>query len=294
MKKAITIILLIAVMLSLQSCKYMFMKPSIKQIHDIRVKSITPDQVNLIVSLEVNNPNRYHMRLEETEINLLNKDRQRLGYATLSKSVLIPGKKSINLEFLVSLNTRQVTKLISISKQSVYLYIEGSGKGSVLGITKHFAFEEPYEFALGKQIETLLPKFSSEGQDLFKILRTTVDNVSLTETTVRVDFLLLNPFGLTFRFVNFPSDIYINDKLAGKGSLEKPLSFDENIFYQEGTLIFKVSNMKTIVGAAKGLLKGEIGYVIKGHVKATAFGVEIDKPYQLKDSFPLNVSQLLF
>ncbi len=45
-------------------------------------------------------------------------------------------------------------------------------------------------------------------------------------------------------------------------------------------MVFKLNNLKTILGAVKGAVKGEIKYVVKGKVLCIdALGMEINQPY---------------
>jgi len=279
--------------LLLSSCKWLYENPTVNRIHDIKIHNFDPDSIELGLTLEVNNPNRYDLSLEKLNVKILNRNRIPIGFADLQNEVVIPGKKSTALDFKIRLETRQTIKLIGNTKDDIVLYIEGSGNGKVRGMSKSFVFEHSYALDMKKHLKNILPKFSSKSQNFFRVLSTSVETISLGETTVKVDFLLLNPYGLSFSLSDFPAEIYVNEKPIGKGNLKSPLVFDEKTIYQDGSLIFKLNNLKSLAGAAKGIFKGEIAYEVKANVKIETLGISIDSPYVFKESFSISASKLL-
>jgi LEA14-like dessication related protein len=279
-------------LLSLSSCNF-FKKPTVDKIRDIKVLSITPDKSLVEISLVVNNPNSYKIRVSKLDIELLNKDRGKVGIASLNKEIEIPKKASTTIDFKVELDTRPVVKMVSGIDQKVQFFVTGKGRGKALGMGKNFSFDEPYELDLQEHLQNLLSRFSASGQSLFKVQRTTVEKVGIGETELHVNFMILNPYGFTFNFKGFPAEIYLNDKLAGTGNLQNQLSFNENIYSKDGVMIFKLSNLKSILGALKGVFKGEVAYTVKGKVMIDAMGMEINRPYEYKGSLPLNIWGLL-
>lgn len=292
MRNYLILSILMLTLLSLSSCNF-FKKPTVDKIRDIKVLSITPDKSLVEISLVVNNPNSYKIRVSKLDIELLNKDRGKVGIASLNKEIEIPKKASTTIDFKVELDTRPVVKMVSGIDQKVQFFVTGKGRGKALGMGKNFCFDEPYELDLQEHLQNLLSRFSASGQSLFKVQRTTVEKVGIGETELHVNFMILNPYGFTFNFKGFPAEIYLNDKLAGTGNLQNQLSFNENIYSKDGVMIFKLSNLKSILGALKGVFKGEVAYTVKGKVMIDAMGMEINRPYEYKGSLPLNIWGLL-
>jgi len=268
-------------------------KPTVERVQDIKVVSINPDKSVVNVSLIIKNPNCYKIKLNELNIELLNKDRGKVGTASLAKDVLIPKKASVNLDFRVELDTRPVVKMVSSLDQKVQFFISGKGHGKAMGMGRDFSFDEPYTLDLKEHLESLLTRFSSSGQSLFKIQRTSVEKVGLGETELHVSFIILNPYGFTFNFKGFPSEIYIKNKLVGRGNLQNQLYFSESIYSKEGVMVFKLSNVKSVLGAIAGVFKGEVAYTVKGKVMLDALGMEVNRPYEYKGSIPLSIWDVL-
>ena len=254
MLKTIKLVLILLVLISFSSCK-MFKKPSIERVHDIRVVSIDPDKSVINVSVIVHNPNSFKMRVDKLNMEILDKNRARVGNATLTKEVEIPKRASLNLDFSVVLDTRPVVKMVSSIDQKVQFFVTGKGRGKAIGFSRDFSFEEPYELALRDYLEGILTKFSAKGQNLFKIQRTSIERVGLSESELHVHFILLNPYGFSFNFKGFPAEVFINNKSIGKGNLKTQLSFDESIYSKEGVMVFKLSNVKSLLGSLAGVFK---------------------------------------
>ncbi len=294
MNKLAYLMLLAVAVLGLSSCKMLFKKPVVEKIHDVKVISIDPDKVLLEVSISIHNPNGYKLKLNAMDVSLLSKNRDKIGSASLKSAVEIPKKKSNALDFRISLDTRPTIRMINRSDQKVFVYVAGSGSGKVLGSRKHFAFEEPYEIDIREQLQKVVAGFKADGQDIFKVKRAYVSKVGLTESQIRVDFLVLNPYGLEFTFKNFPAKITIGDKESGSGDLVNGLTFNEKVYSREGSMVFRINNWKAIVNAVKGVLNGEINYKVEGDVKLDAYGIEIERPYSYQDMISINISELIF
>ena len=293
MKRIAHIVMLVMMLTSMTSCKFLFRKPVVERIHDFRVKSINPDKTELELSLSVRNPNGYKLKLRKLDLELLNREREKIGVASLQKAVEIRKKKSNSLTFAITLDTRPTVKMINHSDQKLFLYLSGKGNGKVLCTSKNFEFEEPYEMDFRDQLKGVIGGFSAGGQDIFKLKRSYVEKLGITETELRVDFLIMNPYGLMFKLKGFPANIVINGKEAGKGQLLAPLNFDETVYSREGSMVFKVSNFKSIVGAVKGALSGEISYAVQGDVQIEAFGMDFSQPYGYKGEIPVSLSDII-
>lgn len=293
MKRTIQIIIMLVMVMSLSSCR-LFKKPTVDKIHDIRIASMTPDQTNLLISVKVNNPNSYKLTLNELNLTLLDRDRVAIGTARMNNKIMIPGTRSTNIDFNVILDTRKTAKMISHSDQVVFFYIVGQGRGKALGCTKRINFEESYELNIRDYISDLIPRFSANGQDLFRLQRTYISDWGITSTEVKSEFLILNPYGLSFRLRNFPAEVFINDRKVGTANLEYQLSFTEDIYSKNGTMIMRINNFKSIINALGGVVRGEIGYRITGTVVIDAFSMEISKPYEYRGAIPFDVSELIF
>jgi LEA14-like dessication related protein len=291
--------LLLLVLLSLSSCRLIFQQPEIVKIQDLMVDSITIDNSTLQLSIIVRNPNSYQIRLKQLEVGMLTPTRQKVGEARLRKELDLPAKKSIQLDFFVDIQTRPMLRMVSSINKELQFLISVKGEGKALMLTKSFDFEQPYSIALEEYVQQLLPKLNSmgggpaEGQELFKLLRTYVGDYGLSKTALMADFILVNPYGISFKLKGFPSQIYVGGKAVGTGDIAKELVFDENVFYREGSMLYQMSNFKSAFGAVKGAFKGGIDYQVKGEIIIETMGMRLKVPYAYSGVIPVSIWELL-
>lgn len=293
MRKLLFLACLALMMLGTASCKFLFKKTVVEKIHDVKILAINPDKTELEVAISVKNPNCYKLVVNSMEINLLNREREKIGTARLLKKVEIPKKKSNALNFLISLDTRPAVRMLNHSEQKLFMYLGGEGVGRVMGVNKRFEFEEPYELDFKSKLQDVMAGFDAKGQDIFVLKRSYVEKVGLAETSLKIDFIIMNPYGLKFTLQGFPAAIRIGGKEVGKGNLLEPLAFDETVYSREGSMVFKVSNWKSIVGAVKGALQGEISYEVGGDVDISGYGMRFTRPFDYDGTISVNLSEIL-
>lgn len=291
MKKYLLFILPLLLLLS--SCKMLFKTPAVEKIQNVKLLSFSPDRTEVQISVIVHNPNNYEIRLNRLKLDLLDKNRFRVGSAEMTNTIDLPKKKSINVDINVKLLTRPLIASVGNIQHDVQFFIAGKGDAKAMGISKRFEFEEPYSLSLKEYLQNSIPSFSAGGQDVFKLTRTYVGEIGLGKTSLNSDFILMNPFGFSFNFKGFPAKIFIDGKEVGRGQLKNQLNFNENVFYKEGTMVFELSNLKSIVGATKGAFKGEISYSVQGTIVLDAMGMELKNPYEFSGVIPVSIWDLL-
>lgn len=284
---------LILLLMQLSACKMFFKTPEVQKIQDVRLVSFSPDRTEAVISVIVHNPNNYELRLSSLKLDLLDKNRLRVGNAEMSQKIDLPKKKSINIDFTVILLTRPLIKNASTINSDLQFFIAGQGEAKALGVSKRFSFEEPYTLSLKEHLQKNLRSFNAGGQDVFKLTRTYVDDFGISKSMLKADFILMNPYGFSFTFKSFPAQIFIDGKEVGKGQLKSQLKFTEHVFYRDGSMVFELSNLKSLVGAAKGAFKGEIAYTVKGTVIIDALGMQLSNPYEFNGKIPLSIWDLL-
>ncbi len=304
--KRISLFLLLIGLLFIGSGSFLYKNPAIEKIENVSLQELNPDHTIINLSLVVKNPNCFKIGVKTMEVRILDKDKDKLAKVVLQKAIEIEKRSSRTVEFQAVLDTRRVAKLVSYTTQNVLFNIQADARVKVLGVSKNISFEVPYEFDLRTALQNALQKFTAttqtitagtsvkkgtgnqSGQEIFKVIKASLNEIGFTEFQFSIKFLLLNPYGFTFTFVDFPCEVFINDKSAGKGYLTKPLNFNEKVFSQEGELVFKMSHFQSIAGLSKGVLSGEIAYKVNGDAVLNGFGMEIRKPFQFQGKTNIN------
>lgn len=60
----------------------------------------------------------------------------------------------------------------------------------------------------------------TDAGELIKFTKTSLPTLSFQETTVKMHFLLMNPYGLAMTVEDFPCSLTLNSKEIEKGSLK--------------------------------------------------------------------------
>ncbi len=289
----------IALLLSLCSCKFVFKQPEILKIQDLKIAEIKIDNSKLELSIIVKNPNGYPIRLKELDVQMLDPNRVKVGEAKLKKEIMLPAKKSVQLDFQVNIQTRPMIHMVSSINKDLQFLILLKGKGKAKGISKSFEVEQPYSIAIQDYLPQLLPNLdrmqsgSAGEQPLFKLLRTYIGDYGISKSTLMADFIVINPYGISFRFQGFPSEVFIGGKSIGSGNIKEELVFDENVFYRDGSMAFQLSNLKSVVSATKGLFKGGIDYEVRGTIQVQAMGIDLEIPYAYFGVIPISIWELI-
>jgi LEA14-like dessication related protein len=301
------IILLLLLTVLLCSCS-LFQAPKFERLNDVELKDLTADHTSLDLSLVISNPNWYAITVKTLDLEVTDKTKDRLGTIVMTHPLKIQKHAADTVYFQILLDTRKVTKLVSHSAQNVEFIVNANALAKVFGITKRVKFSQPQQINFTQILEELLPNIPSEFEipaiqptkyrkivisdpnrnpnplkpDIFRIVKTSVTDVGLKETELTVKFVLLNPYGLSFTFRDFPAEVWINDKYAGKGKLANALTFDENVASANGELVFDLNNYSAILLASKALFKKDLHYLVKGTLLAEGFGTSIKKPFRFK------------
>lgn len=285
-----------------------FKAPEFERLNEVELKDLTPDHTSLDLSIVIRNPNWYAITVKSLDIKVEDMNKDRLGDIVMTQPLKISKHASDTVYFSIDMETRKVTKLVSHNAAKVEFMVKANALAKVFGISKRVKLEQPQSVNFTKILEEMLPSLPSEIEiptfvadkkrnlvirskpkpsspikaDIFKVVKTSITDVGLKETELTVKFLMLNPYGLSFVFRDFPAEVWINDKYAGKGKLAKPLYFDENIASNEGELVFELNNFNSILLASKALFKKDMNYTVKGQLFAEGFGTKISKPFNFK------------
>jgi LEA14-like dessication related protein len=305
MKLSIIALLILSGLLC--SCA-IFKAPQFAGLNNLELKNLTPDHTSLDLSIVITNPNWYAITVKTLQLEVQDTMSIKLGDIVMTQPLKMAKHSADTVYFDIQLDTRKVTKLVSHNSRNVRFVVKANALAKVFGITKRVKFQQPQTVNFTQILEQMLPNIPSEIEiptiiadkkrkvvitdpnkktsavkiDIFKVMKTSVTDIGLKETELTVKFMLLNPYGLSFTFKDFPAEVYINDKYAGRGKLAKPLYFDENVANAEGELVFQLSNLNSILLASKALFKRDMDYKVSGTLYAEGFGTSLRKPFKFK------------
>ncbi len=294
-----------------------FKAPNFERVNQVQLKDLTIDRTKLDLSIVINNPNWYGITVKTLDIDVMDRDRNKLGNIVMTQPLKISKHAADTVYFEILMDTRKVAKLLSYSSDKVEFIVKATAKAKVSCISKTIRYEQPNHINFTKIIEDLLPGIPTEYEiptihtntkkpntkdkkyifsdpnakpagnapikpDIFKVAKTSVTDIGFKDTELTIKFMLLNPYGFAFTIRDFPSEVWINDKLAGKGKLAKPIIINENVMSADGELVFKLNNFNSILLVSTALVKKDMDYNVKGNLIAEAFGLKVSKPFKFR------------
>ncbi|MFO7659511.1 MAG: hypothetical protein R6V77_01240 [Candidatus Cloacimonadaceae bacterium] len=305
MQKLLLLLLLISVLLC--SCS-LFKEPVFERLNKVELKDINPDYTRVDLSIVIKNPNRYGITVKTLNVDITDTTSVKLGNVVMTQPLRIQKNSSDTVYFEIIMETRKVTKLLSYSAPKVEFLVKANALANVYGISKRIKIQQRQSINFTEILEQMLPSIPSDIEiptviadkkrrvvvqnpskpsssiqaDIFKVMNTTITDVGIKETELTIKFIMLNAYGLSFTFKDFPAQVLINDVLAGTGKLAKPIEFTEKIFQAEGRLVFTLNNFNTILLASRAVMKKDLDYRVNGTLIAEGFGTSISKPFTFK------------
>lgn len=307
MRKLLPLLLLTAI---LQCSCSLFKEPVFESLNKVELKELNPDNTRVDLSIVIKNPNWYAITVKTLTVEITDTTFLKLGNIVMTQPLKIQKNASDTVFFEIMMETRKVTKLLSHSAPKVDFIVKANALAKVFGISKRVKIQQSQSINFTEILEQMLPSIPSDIEiptfiadkkrrvvmqdppkptssvqiDIFKVLNTSITDVGLKETELTIKFIMLNPYGLSFTFKDFPAQVRINDKPAGSGKLAKPLVFTEEIFQAEGKLVFTLNNINTILLASRTLMKKDLDYKVTGTLMAEGFGTSISKPFTFSGS----------
>ncbi len=302
MHRLLPLLMLTAILLC--SCS-LFKEPVFERLNKVELKELTPDHTRVDLSIVIKNPNWYGITVKTLTVDITDTSSVKLGNIVMTQPLKIHKHQSDTVYFEIVMETRKVTKLLSHFAPNVEFIVKANALAKVFGISKRVKIQQRQSINFTEILEQMLPSIPSDIEiptlvadkkrrvvvqnppkptspvqlDIFKVLNTSITDVGLKETELTIKFIMLNPYGLSFVFKDFPAQVRINDKLAGTGKLAKPLVFTEEVYQAEGRLVFTLNNFNTILLASRTLMKKDLDYKVTGTLMAEGFGTSISKPF---------------
>ncbi|NWF51303.1 MAG: LEA type 2 family protein [Ignavibacteriaceae bacterium] len=254
--------------------------PSIKKVESISINDINKDSISLNIKITAENKNDFDLDIKDIRVKIL-KGTDTLGNARCNDNLVLPKKKLAAINFDASLSTPITAKHLSLQEDTLRLILKGKITADLKLVQLPIDFEIPFSFAFRDHfINTIEEKV--KNKKIITPLNALVTGLGLSETTVKINFELNNPYGIEFKLTDYPSEIFINGKYAGKGNLDKDIFVKEAGSESPGQVLFKLDNFKSISSLFGSLFTGKLEYETKGNLHINIFDLDIEFPYSFK------------
>lgn len=254
--------------------------PEFQKITEIKINEISADNISLSVKLQVKNSNSFEVIAKDLLLFLI-LDNDTLGMTQKKElSPLAPNSLG-NIDLLVNLKTHKIARLFNKSIDSVNLRLIGKVTAVLSFISLPVKIDFPYTFSPKENISEILEN-DTQNQNIITVKNAAIKSLSLSESSVLIDFILRNPYRINFKLISYPSKIFINGKFAGNGDVTSPISVLKNNNETSGEFLFKLNNFNTISSLLGSVLSGKLNYESKGILFLEFMNYKIEFPYNFK------------
>ncbi len=261
-------------------CGSGILAPEITGTGKTEIVSIEKDTAVFDITVFYLNKNSVSAGLSSLNLDIYYND-SLLGTAkSLSKIELQPRTPG-SFSLRANLKTPMLANLISEKQDTVIFILKGIAAADFGAVKIPLPVNHELVVPLRKNLDSLYMDALS-NEKLITVKNAEIKSIGFTQSELRINFLISNPYGLDITLKDYPSSVYINDSYSGAGSIENELKISGKSENASGVFIFRLENLPASVNILKGLFNGSIGYYVKGTLKLETSGALIELPFTYK------------
>ena len=266
--------------LNLFICSPKGIAPEIKDISDIRILELKSDSLKLDIAVLALNKNDSDVEIDNIFLKLII-DKDTIGSAFTNEEIVMKRFEISTVSFIANLNTPKAIEIAAKKKDIINLRMKGEVTAN-LGLFSMLAeVELEYKFDFKKKL-TEIVESDAESNKLIKVKAAKLKSLDLGNSKIEIDFILTNPYDIDITLKSYSSQIYINENEAGKGNLDSEISLKNKKSVVNGSVIYTMSNFKTISSLLGSMLKRKLYYRTGGILQLEVLGYNIQFPFNLK------------
>ncbi len=257
--------------------------PEVTGIAGYELKEISNDSLKLECTVRFYNPNPVDITISNILFDVL-RDGVTLGVITRDSNAVFKANDTVSVVFQLKFITEKMVGIFTNQPDTLHIVMKGPVYAEVLGGKIDRSVEFPFSIAIKDQMNDLVMKDSEYG-NLVKIQDPRFEGFSFKKTTITIPFTVNNPYNLDLTIVNYPAQIFINDKFIGNGRMPQPLKLAPNQKGKTGSFLFDADNASTL-GTLPGILfGGKLKYATRGTIKVKVFDYIISIPFNHNGRF---------
>jgi LEA14-like dessication related protein len=254
--------------------------PEIIDVTDIKILELRSDSLKLDIRVLALNRNDSDVEIEDVFLNLII-DTDTIGSAFRSEKITMGRFDTSTVSFYANLYTLKAIKLASKKKDTINLRMKGEVTADLGLITMPVEVDLAHKFDLQKELSETIEK-DTKNNKLLNVESAKLNSVSLGESTVEIEFKLTNPYGIDILLQNYPSQIFINENKSGEGNIASEILLQKEKSTADGSVIYELSNVKTISSLFGSILKRKLEYQTNGMLKLKVLGYNIQFPFNFR------------
>lgn len=252
-------------------------EPEIKGIKDLKINHLTSSELNLDITIQIENSNFFELNLREISLFLISQ-KDTIGFLDEPKEIIIPADSILEQRLKVNLETKKVANILKDEKDTLKLNLVGLAKSKFLFITFPVKLNTELNFALKENLSNFV-QTDSQDKKIIDVKSARINKIGLTESQLLINFTLNNPYEVKLKLVDYPSEVYINETKSGEGSLQNEIEADSLQSDVEGTFVFDLNNFQAVKSVFGVLLNQKLEYRTKGFLVIEIVGIRVKLPF---------------
>lgn len=251
--------------------------PDIKEVKNLSIKKITNTIIELNVKVAAENSSIFGYDIKKMSLYVIH-NQDTIGTIVSDTTISFPSRSEIEFELPIILETKKVAHLLEKDIDTIKLNMIGTASVKLFLFNFDTDINVPFNLRLKESIFNTIQEDTNQ-EKIIEVKTARISKIGLTKSQLLIDFEMKNPYEVNFTLSDYPSEVYINNKLAGEGSLQTPISADTTNLLNEGTFVFDLDNIDTITSLVGSIFKGKIEYTTKGTLVLEILGYKVKIPY---------------
>ncbi len=274
----IMIIVIVILIILFPSATSLFgISPDVKEIKNLSIKKITNSYIELNLIILVENSSIFSYNIEKMSLNVLN-EKDTIGIINSDTSISFSARSQTEFELPITLETKKVAALLEKDVDTIKLKMIGTASIKLLFFNFNKDIIVPFNLPLKESIFNTIQEDANQ-EKIITVKNARISKIGISKSQLLIDFNLKNPYDIKFRLINYPSEVFINNRNSGLGRLEYPISVDTLSKTSEGTFVFDLDNIDTITSLFSSLFKGKISYTTRGTLLLEILNYKVKLPY---------------
>lgn len=237
-------------------------KPDIKRIKNLTIKKITNSHIESDIEILAANSNIFNFEIEKMTLYILH-SKDTIGIINSNTTISLLSSNQTELKLPLLLETNKVAALLSKDLDTIKINLIGIASIKLIFFRSNSTINTPFNLPLKESIFNTIQE-DTKQEKIIRIKHARLDKIGFNNSHLLIDFSLKNPYDINFTLVDFPSEVFINNKFAGEGSLKYPIPVDTTDKSTDGTFVFKLNNLETFRSLFNSLFTRKISYTTKG------------------------------
>lgn len=261
-------------------CSPSGMAPEIISVDSVKIKNMTEELVELSITVTAVNHNGFGVSIKEMN-SRIEFEKDSIGSSVHEDEFSVPGNDTVSVSMDVLLITDKIASILNEKIDTVHFNLKGSLNSEVAFITMPVDFDIPVSIPLKEHLQKSV-EAEIKNKNLISVRSASLKKASLKNSFVLVKFNIKNPYNVDVEVIDYTSEIFINNDVAGTGNIDK-----EKIPVKAGTtstgeVTYKLKNLNLVTSIFGSILNRKLTYRTSGILTLRLLKSEISFPYRFE------------